>query len=164
MRFGFEPHRAGANRPPEFIQPLQRSLRGRRGGCQHADSVDEQIGAANVERLAKEALGGAETKEAVAEQLLARLHREVRDTGVEFGEAALIPRTPTETLTRKYGDCKDQATLLIALLREAGVEAHVALLSTGPGPDVERELPGLGAFDHAIVYVLGKPPLWIDPT
>jgi tetratricopeptide (TPR) repeat protein len=50
------------------------------------------------------------------------------------------------------------------MLRAAGVDAHVALLNTGPGPDSEKTLPGLGGFDHAIVYVPGEPSLWIDPT
>jgi tetratricopeptide (TPR) repeat protein len=65
---------------------------------------------------------------------------------------------------RKFGDCKDQATLLTALLRAKGIPASVALLQTGPGQDLEAELPGLGRFDHAIVYVPGSPDLWIDPT
>jgi hypothetical protein len=50
------------------------------------------------------------------------------------------------------------------MLRAAGIEAHVALLSVGPGPDLEPSLPGIGAFDHAIVYVPGEEPLWLDPT
>lgn len=30
--------------------------------------------------------------------------------------------------------------------------------------DVPAELPGMGLFDHAIVYVAGSPDLWIDAT
>jgi tetratricopeptide (TPR) repeat protein len=67
-------------------------------------------------------------------------------------------------LSRKYGDCKDKATLLVGLLRALGVEAHVALLSMGPGLDLDPELPGMGGFDHAIVHVGGDDPLWIDAT
>ena len=88
----------------------------------------------------------------------------LRYTGVEFDEAAIVPRPPSETLRRKYGDCKDQAALLVAMLRAAGVPARVALLRAGEGPDVDPDLPGLGVFDHAIVRVAGEPPLWIDPT
>lgn len=97
-------------------------------------------------------------------RLLAWLNRTIRYTGVEFGEASIVPRTPDETQKRGFGDCKDKATLLVALLRASDIQAKVALLSTGPGKDVNPELPGLNHFDHAIVFVPGPRPLWIDPT
>ena len=125
--------------------------------------VDEQIRAAEL----KPFLEGMELKGnalVVAARLVAKLHREIRYTGVEFGEAAIVPRTPAETLKRKYGDCKDKAALLVALLRAAGLNANVALLSAGSGIDVDAEAPGLGMFNHAIVYVSGENPMWIDAT
>jgi transglutaminase-like putative cysteine protease len=101
-------------------------------------------------------------------KIVERLHHEVRYTGVEFGEARLIPAFPAETLRRKFGDCKDKSTLLIAALRASGIDAHLALLSAGSGQDVSADLPGLGMFDHAIVYVpaetAGGQALWIDAT
>jgi tetratricopeptide (TPR) repeat protein len=92
------------------------------------------------------------------------LNREIRYTGVEFSEASLVPRKPSEVLQRKYGDCKDKSTLAVALLRAAGIDAHVALLYSSAGLDIEPELPGIDAFNHAIVYVPGQPDLWLDPT
>lgn len=96
------------------------------------------------------------------------LHHEVRYTGVEFGASELTPQHPSAVLQRHYGDCKDKATLLVAMLRAAGIEANLALLSTGPGIDVDPSLPGINRFDHAIVYVPaaghGVSPLWIDAT
>jgi transglutaminase-like putative cysteine protease len=101
-------------------------------------------------------------------RMVERLHQEVRYTGVEFGESRLIPAFPAETLRRKFGDCKDKSTLLVAALRAAGIEAHLALLSAGGGQDVTADLPGLGMFDHAIVHVpadaAGGEALWIDAT
>lgn len=101
-------------------------------------------------------------------KIVERLHREVRYTGVEFGEARLVPEFPAETLRRKFGDCKDKSTLLVAALRASGIEAYLALLSAGAGQDVMPDLPGLGMFDHAIVFVPATSPgerdLWIDAT
>src|SRR5262245_19317920 len=71
---------------------------------------------------------------------------------------------PGETLKRKYGDCKDKSTLLVALLRAAEIPANVALLNVGGWTDADEELPGLGLFDHAIVEVPGNPEYWIDAT
>jgi hypothetical protein len=43
----------------------------------------------------------------IAARLSSRLHKEVRYTGVEFADAAIVPRKPAEILQRQYGDCKD---------------------------------------------------------
>ena len=103
--------------------------------------------------------------------ILDYVDREVRYTGIEFGEAAIVPHDPAETLALKYGDCKDKATLLVAMLRAAGIPSYVAMLNAGSRLDVPAELPGMGLFDHAIVYVPGIPglhpgdaDLWIDAT
>ena len=53
-------------------------------------------------------------------KIVERLHREVRYTGVEFGSARLIPEYPSETLRRRFGDCKDKSILLVAALRASG--------------------------------------------
>jgi tetratricopeptide (TPR) repeat protein len=99
--------------------------------------------------------------------IVARLHAEVRYTGVEFGAAKLTPQRPSEVIKRHYGDCKDKATLLVAMLRAAGIPADLALLDTGPGADVEDSLAGMNQFDHAIVYVPAAgadTAVWIDAT
>jgi tetratricopeptide (TPR) repeat protein len=103
-------------------------------------------------------------REEVAARLLKRLHDEVRYTGVEFGEAAVVPRPPAEVMSRRYGDCKDKSALLVSRLRSEGIPAYLALLRSGPGADVNPGLPGLGGFDHAIVVMPGPPTLWIDAT
>lgn len=100
--------------------------------------------------------------------IVKQLHHEVRYTGVEFGAAQLTPQRPSQVIQRHYGDCKDKATLLVAMLRAVGIKANLALLSTGPGQDVDAALPGINRFDHAIVYLpSGGPkqdPMWIDAT
>jgi tetratricopeptide (TPR) repeat protein len=109
------------------------------------------------------ALPNSPTRDYIS-KVVQRLHREVRYTGVEFGAARLIPEFPSETLKRKFGDCKDKSTLLVAALRASGIDAYLALLSAGDDQDVQPDLPGLGMFDHAIVYVPGTEDLWIDAT
>jgi len=103
------------------------------------------------------------------QHIVSRLHKEIRYTGIEFGQSSLQPQTASEVIKRHYGDCKDKAALLVGLLRAAGIAANLALLDSGPGADVTPELPGMNEFDHAIVYVPGdtvqkEPALWIDAT
>jgi tetratricopeptide (TPR) repeat protein len=98
------------------------------------------------------------------DKLLTAVHARVRYAGVELGSASIIPRSPTETLARGYGDCKDKSLLLLALLRERGVDARLALVSAGAQPEAPENVPGFGLFNHVIVYIPGASPLWIDPT
>ncbi len=134
--------------------------------------VDAALAAPESEQAASElvakALGpdrgaGLEPLELI-DRLLAALREEVRYTGLMLGEAAIVPRSPAETRRRGYGDCKDQSALLVALLAQVGIEAHLALINTGPGPDQTPSLPGLDGFNHAIVVVPGEDPVWIDPS
>ena len=126
--------------------------------------VEGRLQGADLKAWVQAAVGDAKERTQVIDRILTRLHQQVRYIGLEFGEAAIVPRTPAETLRRGYGDCKDKSTLLVALLREAGIEAHLALLRAGNGRDFSPEYPGLAAFNHAIVRVGGPDPIWIDPA
>ncbi len=131
---------------------------------EYARIVDQQLKDTDLQPLAKTLFGDTRpSREAALRAVIAWQRKELRYTGVEFGEAALVPRSPAEVLTRKYGDCKDLATLVVGLLRTQGIDAQVALLRTR-WDEVPDALPGFGLFDHAIVHVPGKPALWLDAT
>lgn len=129
----------------------------------YGEIVDQQIHVGSL-RPFLESVDRTGSTLTIAARMTAKLHKEIRYTGVEFGESEIVPHTPEETLKRKYGDCKDKASLLVAMLRSAGLKASVALLDAGYETDINAELPGLGVFNHAIVYVAGDQPLWIDAT
>ena len=126
--------------------------------------VDDFSGTEAVRAVVDPLVAGKKTVADKEAAIVDYLDREVRYTGIEFGEAAIVPHAPAETLAKKYGDCKDKATLLVVMLRAAGIPANVALLSVESRIDVPADLPGMGMFDHAIVYVPGKNPIWIDAT
>lgn len=100
---------------------------------------------------------------ATAARFLHEIQKTVRYTGLYLGDKNFIPTPPAEILRRGFGDCKDGAVLLIALLRKVGFDAQIALVHS-----TERNLPvgapGLGFFNHAIVVVRGDQPVWIDTT
>ncbi|AXE29718.1 cysteine protease [Chromobacterium phragmitis] len=81
-----------------------------------------------------------------------------------LAERGLVPFTLAEIEQHGYGDCKDLATLLTAMLRAAGVEAEPTLVFRGNFA-AEPLLPGLGTVNHMIVRAVvdGKPE-WLDPT
>lgn len=132
----------------------------------YAEAVEPYLDPAPVAAWARSALGSvdpAADPAAAAKAVADAVRGTIRYTGVLFGENAVIPHAPAETLAAGYGDCKDQATLLAAALRAVGVEAHLALLDSGSGYDVSDAIPGLELFDHAIVRA-PELDLWFDPT
>lgn len=77
--------------------------------------------------------------------------QDIRYVSVSLGIGGYQPRSPDEVLATGFGDCKDKATLFVAVLRRAGIEAEPVILSLSRKPD--RGLPSVFQFDHAIAAV-----------
>ncbi|MGH9495729.1 MAG: DUF3857 domain-containing protein, partial [Candidatus Sulfotelmatobacter sp.] len=65
----------------------------------YAQIVDKQI-AVDLKPIVGRLILGKSSRMEKASAILQYLSREIRYTGVEFGDAAIVPRSPTETLTR----------------------------------------------------------------
>ena len=89
--------------------------------------------------------------------------RSTHYVALEFGVYSYKPYPVTQIYARRFGDCKDKASLMIALLRAAGIDAEIALLRTRSLGDVASEPASIALFNHAIVYV-PKYELWLDGT
>jgi transglutaminase-like putative cysteine protease len=89
--------------------------------------------------------------------------QDVRYVSIALGLGGYQPRTPGEVVKTGYGDCKDKATLFIAVANTLGFQAYPVLLNSGS--QVERALPSIGQFDHAIALV-DRPEgrLYVDLT
>jgi hypothetical protein len=77
----------------------------------------------------------------------------VRYVGLEFGTAGYQPYDCNEVWANGYGDCKDKANLLVAMLRYKGIQAWHTLLDTTSHGLVEKRSPSPHQFDHMIVAV-----------
>lgn len=104
----------------------------------------------------------------VSQQAALALHYvqdNIRYLGVEMGKNSHQPSLATDTLNRRYGDCKDKAVLLITILRELGVFAAPVLVNTDSRKELINQIPAITAFDHVIVYAkVNGVGYWIDPT
>jgi transglutaminase-like putative cysteine protease len=89
--------------------------------------------------------------------------RSTHYVALEFGVYSYKPYPVAQIFARRFGDCKDKASLMIALLRAAGIEAEIALVRTRSLGDVATEPASIAVFNHAIVYV-PKYDLWLDGT
>jgi tetratricopeptide (TPR) repeat protein len=112
---------------------------------------------------AEELVRGATTDLERVRAIHRHVVQSVRYVALEFGVHRFKPYRVADIERRGFGDCKDQASLMIALLEHVGVEAEIVLLRTRNLGNIVASPPSLEVFNHAIVYVpsLG---LYIDPT
>ncbi len=81
--------------------------------------------------------------------------KEIRYSSISFRQSGIVPQKASKTINTRIGDCKDVATLFIALCKEAGVKAQMMLVSTRNNGDDYLPVPSI-SFNHAISKV------WID--
>lgn len=86
-----------------------------------------------------------------------------RYVGIEFGIHGFKPYRVTDIVKRGYGDCKDKASLLVALMAAVGIDARMVLVRTRDLGALSPEIATLWAFNHAIAYVPAL-DLYIDGT
>jgi transglutaminase-like putative cysteine protease len=63
------------------------------------------------------------------------------------------PHAADQVLARHYGDCKDKATLMRALLKAAGIESYPVIIYATDRQFVHPEWPSPNQFNHAIIAV-----------
>ena len=88
----------------------------------------------------------------------------IRYSSVPFRQSGLVPQKARDVLVNRIGDCKDTATLCIAMLKEAGIDADYVLVNTRDEGLNRKSLPSI-SFNHCIAAVeTGKGPIYLDLT
>lgn len=91
--------------------------------------------------------------------------REVRYVSLDFGKSGYEPEKAQEVFENKYGDCKDKSTLLVSMLKAAGIESGYVLIPTTGRPALTPGFPYPFQFDHAIAVVKdGEGLRFLDPV
>ena len=106
-----------------------------------------------IKKLVAELVAGkVEEREKVS-----AIHRwvvqQTRYVGLEFGVHGYRPYKVRQIFERRFGDCKDKAILLTAMLQEASVEACMVLIRTRNNGEIAEKPASLAIFNHAICYV-----------
>jgi hypothetical protein len=91
------------------------------------------------------------------------MQHDIRYVAIELGIGGWQPHLAAEVFSHRYGDCKDKATLMSAMLHEIGVDSHYVVINSERG-SVSPDVPAhLGAFDH-VVLAIKLPKEATDPS
>jgi hypothetical protein len=74
------------------------------------------------------------------------------DIGVGYGNG-MRPRPSNEVLSRGYGDCKNKANLMRAMLRVMKIDAYPVAIYSGDPNFVRKEWASPNQFNHCIIAV-----------
>lgn len=118
--------------------------------------------APHIAALAASVTAGLATPRARAIALSDWVRRHIRYVAVYVGPGGVVPHPAATVLANRYGDCKDHAVLLEALLAAVGLDSSAALVNSGNAFQLPSA-PTLGVLNHVITYVpsLG---LYLDST
>jgi hypothetical protein len=87
-------------------------------------------------------------------QTLARfVQDDVRYVAIELGIGGQQPHPAAAVFTNRYGDCKDKATLLSSMLKEAGIDSYYVVINAERGVVTSATPPHIGGFNHVILAV-----------
>lgn len=114
---------------------------------------------------AAKSLEGADPA-ALADAAFRLVQSRIRYLADEERMHAYVPRPPDRVLGQGFGDCKEMANLMRALLAVRGVEARLALVSAAQAPGPDAAHPSLSTFDHMILALDAGDGArrWYDPT
>ncbi|MCF7878526.1 MAG: DUF3857 domain-containing protein [Candidatus Omnitrophica bacterium] len=117
-----------------------------------------------MSKLLKSLTKGKKDQKEKAKAIYEYVAKNIRYVAVEYGDSGYQPHLASEVFLNKYGDCKDQAILLVTLLRAAGLDAYPVLIPTRGSYPISKDFPSIN-FNHAIaaVYLNGN-FIFMDPT
>ncbi len=117
---------------------------------------------ANVKTLAQSLTRDVADPGEKAKVLYDWVRTHIRYVAIFLGRGGWQPHAVDGILAAGYGDCKDKATLLGALLEAAGIASTPVLVNAGHSYWMP-ELPTMQAFNHMITYVPAL-NLYLDAT
>ena len=107
----------------------------------------------NLQALATQILGRKLSTQGKVQAVYENVKRLTRYTAFEFGVHSYQPYPVSLVERRGFGDCKDKAAMLVALLRAVGVPAEFAMVRTRSAGAVDEDAYSVQLFDHAMAFV-----------
>jgi len=127
-------------------------------------SRDRQVPTEEVAAKARELTAGLTDPVAKARRIYEFVQKSISYVAIELGIGGQQPHDNGSVFKNRYGDCKDKATLVIAMLRAVGVKSYPVLIRTRDSGLTDRDYPS-SDFNHVIAALPEVDGyLLMDPT
>jgi len=109
-----------------------------------------------IARKSAEIVAGAGSPWKKVEAMTSFVQSQIRYVSIPIGISSHQPHAAADVLANRYGDCKDKATLLKAMLKEAGFDSYYVLVHSERGA-VNPAFASVLNFDH-VILAIRQPP------
>lgn len=124
----------------------------------------QSAGNPEIAALAQELTAGADGEREKARRLYDWVRKNIRYVAIYAGLETWVPHPAGQVLANRFGDCKDHAVLLDALLKAAGIDSSPVMIQSDLA---SYRLPEVAvpqaSFNHMISY-LPSLDLYLDST
>jgi hypothetical protein len=117
-----------------------------------------------VQQKVKNIYFSADNREQGIKALYEYMQRKTRYVSIQLGIGGWQPFKASFVEKNGYGDCKALTNYMQTILKYAGVDSYPVLIRNGIGVSpVITDFPS-NQFNHEILYVPGKKPIWLEST
>lgn len=116
-----------------------------------ADEIKEKV---------NELIAGQNTDEQKAAAVYKWVQGHIRYVAIEDSLGGFVPRAATLVYNRRFGDCKDMTSLLVNMLRIAGIKACFTWIGTRSKPYTYEEVP-LPITDNHMICAANINNRWV---
>ena len=114
-------------------------------------TADRRVPTPEITEKARQLTAGATTFDAKVRAIASFLQRDVRYVAIEIGIGGNQPHFAGDIYRHRYGDCKDKANLMAAMLQSVGIDSRFVLIHTVHGV-INENMPTVG-FNHEILAI-----------
>ncbi|GAC1446697.1 MAG: hypothetical protein NVSMB56_07840 [Pyrinomonadaceae bacterium] len=86
-------------------------------------------------------------------QAVGRYVQNLQYISIQIGIGGYRPHTATQVFAKSYGDCKDKANLMRAMLKAVKIPSYLTLIYSGDPNYVREEFASPSQFNHCIIAV-----------
>ena len=119
----------------------------------YAELADPQAALDDPLALKARELTAAARTELEKIQAVGRYVQNIQYVSIQIGIGGWRPHPAAQVFSKQYGDCKDKATLMRAMLKVLKLDSYPVLIYSGDRTRVREEWVSPGQFNHLILAV-----------
>jgi hypothetical protein len=119
----------------------------------------------NIKEVVNSIISADDTEKEKVRKIFYWVQNNIKYIAFEDGMRGLIPHNAAYVCDKRYGDCKDMASITVNMLNAAGIEAYFTWIGTRDIPYKYSELPSPIVDNHMIAtYIDSEDYYFLDAT
>ncbi len=127
-------------------------------------NVNQTINA-NLQHIVDSLVGGQATELEKVKKIFYWVQDNIKYVAFENGMGGFVPREASNICDKRYGDCKDMASIIVSMLGAAKIKAYLCWIGTRDIPYTYAEVPMPLSCNHMIAtYIADGTYYFLDGT